>query len=121
MTLATELEQTRMLSLLTESPQQIQLDDRRYVAYCGFVLPYSSFSTIFMWMVCGPKIYHSIWTEQDGAISTAKSLNMQDDRLQTLHQDHVGQYLADRFKAAAGRLGQDDMEEMLSTLLTAQG
>lgn len=119
MTLDTELENSRTFSLLTESPHHILRDGQHYVAYAGYVLTYSTFSTFFMWAIAGPKIYHSIWKEREGAIRELRELNKQDGLLSEMHEDHVGQYMVDRFKRALSGLGPSDIENLLSNMLMA--
>lgn len=113
MPLDTEFETTRMLSLLSERPHEIIQEDKSYVAFAGYLLTYSTFCTIFMWSLAGPKIYHSIWKEREGAIKEVRDLNPQDGRLPALHDDHVGQYITDRFKLAMKAMDPDDIEDFI--------
>lgn len=104
------------MSVLSESPQLIHHDGRRLAAYAGYVMPFSSFSTLLLWAICGPKIYHKIWDET-GAGREIKALNAKDERLQHWREDTVGQFLAEVFANQLRNLGPDGVEQMLGLML----
>lgn len=119
MSLDTELETIRTLSLLSERPHEVQHHGKRYVAFAGYILTYSSFCTIFMWALIGPKIYHHIWIEQ-GSVPSLRDLNPQDHRLSGIHDDHVGQYVADQFKASMKSMESEEIEEFITGMFAWQ-
>lgn len=112
----TEIETARLMSVLSETPQLIQHDDRNLVAFAGTVMPLSSFSTLFLWAICGPKIYHSIWRES-GHIKAIRELNPDDAQMHHWHDDTVGQFLVDRFLATMRTLHPDMIQSMLGQML----
>ena len=116
MNIDTELENSRTQSLLSGLPHCIEhSSSEKFVAYGGYILSYSTFSTIFMWTLCGPKIYHNIWKEQSDSIEDLKRMNPHDLVLKTLHSDEVGQHMVDKFKAIMGN-SSNDVEHILHTM-----
>jgi hypothetical protein len=120
MKLDTELEDLRVMSLLSDLPHEKTYQGRRYVAYAGYVLTYSTFVTVMLWAIAGAKIYHRIWKERPGSIEEAKQLNPQDGRLSGMHDDHVGQYLRDRFRKHVGSMSPDDIESLINGISAHQ-
>lgn len=116
MILDTETENLKVLSLLSGLPHYIENENReKFIAYGGYILSYSTFSTIFMWTLCGPKIYHNIWKEQSDSIEDLRRMNPQDLVLTSLHADEVGQHMVDKFKSIMGD-SANDVEHILHTM-----
>jgi hypothetical protein len=112
----TELEQLRVMSLLSDLPHEIIHHGKKYVAYFGYVLTYSTFSTIMLWTIAGPKIYHSIWRERPCALQEVRDLNPQDARLANMHDDHVGEYMRNQFQSKMKSMTDDAIESLLGNL-----
>lgn len=116
MILDTEAENLRILSLLSGLPHYIENENReKFVAYGGYIMSYSTFSTIFMWTLCGPKIYHNIWKERPDSIEDLRRMNLQDSVLTTLDSDEVGQHMVDKFKSIMSD-SANDVEYILHTM-----
>jgi hypothetical protein len=116
MSLDTDLEEIRVMSLLSDLPHENINHDQRYVAYSGYVLTYSTFSTIMLWAIAGSKIYHSIWQDRPDAVQEVRDLNPQDARLAGLHDDNVGEYIRNQFRSRMKSMTDDAVESLLSSM-----
>lgn len=114
----TNKEQARTLSLLTDQPHMIMIDEKKYVAFKGYVFTYSTFSAVFMWAICGQSLYSKIWSDQEHSIASVKELNLHDKQLQALEDINVGYYLAGKIRESMSKLSPAEVESAIVTMLT---
>lgn len=114
----TNKEEARTLSILTDQPHMIIFDQKKYVAFKGYVFTYSTFSAVFMWAICGQSLYSKIWSDQENAIKTVKELNLHDKKLQALEDIKVGYYLAGKIRESMAKLSPAEVESAIVTMLS---
>lgn len=115
-----DFQQLRTFSILSETPQYIDRGkEGRYVTFIGYVIPYSAFSVIFMWALCGAPIYQHIWSEQTDVIKEIKELNTHDLELQNVHDSSIGIFMMNKFKEKMNGLSPDTIENMFNNMFLA--
>lgn len=109
-----DLEQLKTFSVLSETPQFVDAGPgQRYVSYLGYIFTYNTFSTLFMWCLSGPHIYQGIWAENN-SINLLKSLNLHDEVLSSMREDHIALYFVSKISEKLKDLDPSDMEKLLN-------
>lgn len=112
-----DFQQLKTFSVLSETPQYIDHGaHNRYVSYLGYVFTYSTFSTLLMWAMCGPKLYYTIWTENTQAINQLKSMNSHDLAIESLTGDGLAYYFINKIKQSLNDLKPEDVEKLLNQM-----
>lgn len=72
------MEQTRVMSLLSEQYHVIEMGQKRYACYAGIVLPLDVAQGVVLWTMIGAKYYHNIFINR---VDEIRQLNFQNTDL----------------------------------------
>lgn len=113
--LITNLEDARVLSVLTDRPHIVEdiNSNKKLVAFAGIVLPLSSFSMMFMWALAGSNYYHKIFQEQTDLVQECFRLNPEVPNFKNFQ---IGPHITGKFKEVLSRLNPEDIEELVDMM-----
>lgn len=115
MTIPDDLEQLRVYSILSEQLHYINLEDKKYACFSGYVIPYSMVPVLLIWALTSRQIYYSLYQQND-IVDIVKNLNPHDTFI-VEHSNLAPQYLTDKLKNIIKTWNEDQFNNILQQAL----